>query len=125
MAILGVPSTIVDVHVVLPLSFEEAGRLVRLGERYGFRPKPKASSKLAEGCPAKFAFSRRFSLDVRLASFTLDREAIRRAQTFSLLGHSFRFSSPEDLIVYKLARWAPLDREDARHIIRRFSPSLD
>jgi len=124
-AILGVPRTTVDADVVLLLPSEEVERLVRLVEKYGFQPEPKALAKLTEGRPAKFAFSRRFSLDVRLASFTLDREAIRRARTFPLLGHSFRFSSPEDLIVYKLARWAPLDQEDVRHILRRFGPSLD
>ena len=123
-AILGIPRTTVDADVVLLLPSEEAERLVRLVEKYGFQPEPKALAKLTEGRPAKFAFSRRFSLDIRLASFTLDREAIRRARTFPLLGHSFRFSSPEDLIVYKLARWAPLDQEDVRHILRRFGPSL-
>jgi len=124
-AILGVPRTTVDAAAVLLLPSEEAERLVQLIEGHGFQPEPKALSKLTEGRPAKFAFSRRFSLDVRLASFTLDREAIRRARTFSLLGHSLRFSSPEDLVVYKLARWVPLDQEDVRHILRRFGPSLD
>lgn len=124
-AILGVPRTTVDADVVLLLPSEETERLIRLSEGYGFRPEPKALAKLTEGRLAKFAFSRGFSLDVRLASFTLDREAIRRARTFPLLGHSFRFSSPEDLIVYKLARWVPLDQDDARHLVRRFGSSLD
>ena len=123
--LLGAPRTTVDVDVVLMLSPQEAERVVKLCEQYGFRPGSEAATKLGEGRPAKFAFSRRFSVDMRLASFSLDRAAIRRAQVIPLFGYPLRVATPEDLIVYKLARWEAIDREDVRHILRRFGASLD
>jgi predicted nucleotidyltransferase len=42
-----------------------------------------------------------------------------------LFGCPLRIATPEDLIVYKLASWKAVDREDIRHILRRFRDSLD
>lgn len=123
--LLGAPRTTVDVDVVLLLHFQEAERVVRLFERHGFRPGPDAVAKLRAGRPAKFAFSRRFSVDIRLASFSLDRAAIRRAQVIPLFGCPLRIATPEDLIVYKLAGGQAINHEDIRHILRRFRNSLD
>lgn len=80
---------------------------------------------MSAGRPAKFAFSRRFSVDIRLASFSLDKAAIRRAQEIPLFGYPLHIATPEDLIVYKLARWNPIDQEDVRHLLRRVSDLLD
>jgi hypothetical protein len=123
--LLGTPRTTVDVEVVLLLPFKEAERVVKLFERHGFHPGPDAIAKLSAGHPAKFAFSKRFSTDVRLASFSLDRAAVRRAQVIPLFGCPLRIAAPEDLIVYKLASWQAIDREDIQHILRRFEDSLD
>ncbi|MFQ6100836.1 MAG: hypothetical protein ACE5OS_06325 [Anaerolineae bacterium] len=82
--LMGAPRTTVDVDVILMLPNQEAGRIVKLCEQYGFRAGPGAAAKLGEGRPAKFAFSRRFSVDVRLASFSLDQAAIQRAQEIPL-----------------------------------------
>jgi hypothetical protein len=123
--LLGTPRTTVDVEVVLLLPFKEAKRVVELFEQYGFHPGSDAVAKLSAGRPAKFAFSRRFSADVRLASFSLDRAAIRRAQVVPLFGCPLGIATPEDLIVYKLASWKAVDREDIRHILQCFGDSLD
>lgn len=123
--LLGAPRTTADVDVVLMLPYQEAERLVERCKHHGFRASPEAAAKLGQGRPAKFTFSRRFSLDIRLASFSLDRAAIRRAQAVPLFGQPVRIATPEDLIVYKLARWEAIDREDVRHILQRFGDSLD
>lgn len=123
--LLGAPRTTVDVDVVLMLSPEEAERVIKLCEQHGFRPGPEAAAKLNDGRPTKFTFSRRFSVDIRLASFSIDQAAIRRAQVIPLFGYPLRIATPEDLIVYKLARWEAIDQEDVRHILRRFGASLD
>lgn len=123
--LLGTPRTTADVDVVLLMPFQEAERIVHLFERHKFHPGPDAAAKLRAGRPAKFAFSRHFSVGVRLASFDLDRAAIRRAQVIPLFGCPLRVATPEDWIVYKLAGWQARDREDIRHVLRRFGKSLD
>ncbi len=123
--LLGAPRTTVDVDVVLMLPFTEAERVVALCAQHGFHPGPEAVARLSEGRPVKFTFSRRFSLDIRLASFSLDQAAIRRAQTVPLFGHPIRIATPEDFIVYKLARWNALDQEDVRHILQRLGDAID
>lgn len=109
--LLGVPRTTVDVDLVILLPPQEADRVVALCERHGFHPGPQATARLREGHPVKFTFSRRFSLDIRPASFSLDRAAIQRAQVVPLFGYPIRIATPEDFIVYKLARWNALDRK--------------
>jgi predicted nucleotidyltransferase len=124
-ALLGVPRTTADVDVVILTPIQEAEQIVRLFEQHNFQPGPDAVAKLRAGRPAKFAFSRRFSVDVRLASFRLDQMAIQRAQVIPLFGFPLRIATPEDLIVYKLASWQALDREDIRHVLQHFGESLD
>lgn len=123
--LLGAPRTTVDVDVVMLLSPQEVERTVRICEQQGLHPRADAVVRLKEGRPVKFAFSRRFSVDLRLASFSLDRMAIRRAQVVFLFGYPLRIATPEDLIVYKLARWSAIDQEDVKHIILHFGDSLD
>lgn len=124
-ALRGAPRTTADVDIVLLLPPEEAERATQLCQEHGFRPADAAASRLRAGHPVKFAFSPRFSIDIRLASFSIDRAAIRRAQEIPLFGHPLRIATAEDLIVYKLARWNALDQEDVRHILARFGSSLD
>lgn len=123
--LMGSPRTTADVDVILLLPGQEAERVVELCEQHGFRPGPGTTAKLSAGRPAKFAFSRRFSVDVRLASFSLDSAAIRRARKIPLFGYPLRIATPEDLIVYKLARWDAVDQADVRHLLRRVGDSLD
>lgn len=123
--LLGSPRTTVDVDVVIVLPSQEVERVVALCERHNLRPGPDAAARLEQGRPVKFVFSRRFSVDIRLASFSLDTSAVRRAQEMSIFGHAIRVATPEDLIAYKLARWDPVDREDVRHVIRRLKNALD
>ena len=123
--LMGSPRTTADVDIVLVLPPREAERVVTSCERHGFRPGPEAAAKLSAGRPTKFAFSRRFSVDIRLASFSLDRAAIQRAQEIPLFRHPLRVATPEDLIVYKLARWNAIDQVDVRHLLQRVGDSLD
>ena len=123
--LLGAPRTTVDVDVVIVLPSREVERVVALCEQRDLHPGPDAAARLKQGRPVKFVFSRRFSVDIRLASFSLDASAVQRAQEMSIFGHAIRVATPEDLIVYKLARWDPIDQKDVRYIIRRLENALD
>jgi hypothetical protein len=62
---------------------------------------------------------------LRQASFQLDQEAIWRAREVELFGLALRVATPEDLIVYKLARWEPIDERDVRPVLESQRGSLD
>lgn len=124
-ALWGAPRTTADVDVVLLISEEKAEDLLHALEEAGFTIGPDALSKLKGGRPVKLVFTRRFSVDLRMASFRLDREAIRRAREVSLFGVPLRFAAPEDLIVYKLARWDAVDQSDVRSILESQRDQID
>lgn len=124
-AIWGAPRTTADVDVVLLIPEEKGEDLLHALEEAGFMTGPDALLKLKGGRPVKLAFTRRFSVDLRVASFHLDREAIRRAREVSLFGLPLRFAAPEDLIVYKLARWDPIDQSDVRSILESQRAQMD
>jgi len=124
-ALWGIARTTVDVDVVLTLSSDQLSFLLDRLQEAGFRADPGAVLRLQEGRPVKLFFTRRFSVDLRQASFQLDREAIRRAREVELFGLALRVATPEDLIVYKLARWGPIDEQDVRAVLESQRGSLD
>jgi hypothetical protein len=124
-ALWGIARTTVDVDVVLVLSSDQTSFLLDRLREAGFRASVEAFLRLREGRPVKIFFTRRFSVDLRQASFRLDREAIRRAREVELFGLTLRLATPEDLIVYKLARWEPIDERDVRAVLESQRGSLD
>mgnify|MGYP000100562108 CR=1 FL=1 len=124
-ALWGIARTTVDVDVVLTLSSDQLSFLLDRLQEAGFRADPGAVLRLQEGRPVKLFFTRRFSVDLRQASFQLDREAIRRAREVELFGLALRVATPEDLIVYKLARWGPIDEQDMQAVLESQRGSLD
>jgi len=134
-ALWGIARTTVDVDVVLTLSSDQLSFLLDRLQEAGFRADPGAVLRLQEGRPVKLFFTRRFSVDLRQASFQLDGEAIRRARegelfglalrVAELFGLALRVATPEDLIVYKLARWGPIDEQDVRAVLESQRGSLD
>jgi len=124
-ALWGVARTTVDVNVVLILSPNSLASLLDCLQEAGFRADPEALLRFQEGCPVKLFFTRCFSVDLRQASFQLDQEAIWRAREVELFGLALRVATPEDLIVYKLARWEPIDERDVRAVLESQRGSLD
>ncbi len=124
-SLLGAPRTTIDVDIVLILSPADVERAVRICQQQGFEPGRDAVNRIQAGRAVKFTFGQRFSIDLRMASFRLDYAAIQRATAIPLFGYPLRIATPEDLIVYKLARWEAIDREDVRHLVQVYRESLD
>lgn len=111
-----------DADLIILIDAEGIGSLldaltargIDLGSR-----RPEVHAKLATGRPAKIAWDERFSFDLRLAAYAIDLETLRRAtEEPSRMGVTLRAAPAEELIVYKLARFAKRDKADIRGIIR-------
>lgn len=63
-------------------------------------------------------------LDVRLCRTAHDISAFDRAEEVETFDRKFRVATPEDLVLYKLAAWRPLDQRDILVILRDI-PDLD
>jgi len=121
----GIARTTVDVDVLLMLPQEQLPALLVRFEHEGFRVPPGALVRLAAGALVKLAFTRRFSVALHSASLSLDHRAIQRAREARLFGIPLGFVSPEDLMIYKLARWEPIDERDVRGILEGYRDRLD
>jgi len=106
-----------DVGAILD-GIEAAG--LSLGDRKGI-----VRQKLESGLPAKIAWDEIYSFDLRLASYSIDDEALNRAVIQKdLSGRELRVAPPEEIIVYKLARFIRRDKGDIKGILRA-QESLD
>jgi hypothetical protein len=87
---------------------------------YGFK---KISSKklkcFLNGYPLKMKHKSSFSIDLRLASFSIDFESIENSKKIKFLGFNIFLPKPEDLIVYKLIRFNEIDKFDIKMIALR------
>ncbi len=128
-SILGRPRTTVDADVVFIIKEEKIEEFVRTLKLYGFKI-PESSIekiilKLRKLLPVKIAFKHNFSVDLRLASYSIDMEAIKRAINVKIFGKNMRIATPEDMIVYKIARFEDIDKADIKGILQRFGKKLD
>jgi hypothetical protein len=116
----GRPRATLDADIVLLVDFDKAEQVLAAIEEAGrdISRREYVLKKLQEGRPAKIIWDDIFSFDLRLASYGIDVEAIRRARTISLGDEVVRIAPPEEIIVYKLARFQGHDREDIRGILR-------
>ncbi len=124
-SIWGRPRTTLDADIVLVSDQEEVEQLLVQLQECGFRVPAIVARKLQRKLAAKVTFGRRFSVDLRVATYSLDREAIERANTVAIFGERFAIASKEDIIVYKLARFDDLDKADIRAIVSRWGKKLD
>jgi len=81
--------------------------------------------RLKKLLPVKIPFKHNFSVDLRLASYSIDKGAIKRAIPVKIFGKNARIATPEDIIVYKIARFEDIDKADIKSIIQRFGKNLD
>lgn len=110
----GKPRTTQDVDVVTTLSPDVLEQVIKDLSTSGFITPKDARERLQRGLPVKFRH-RTYSVDLRLASFTIDNQALQRARRIK----GFSIASKEDLIVYKLARFDYQDKADIKTVIDR------
>ena len=94
-------------------ALEESG--IALGD-----VRDKLGHQLEIGYPAKFLWDDQFSFDLRLGSVSLDFESLERSvPADGPEGREVVIPPPEEMIVYKLARFSKKDKNDIVGIIQK------
>ncbi|MBI4286915.1 MAG: nucleotidyltransferase [Chloroflexi bacterium] len=124
-SIWGRPRMTLDADIVIVVPLETLADLLdSLGKR-GFQVTPNTLKKLKAMLPSKLRYEKRLSVDLRVASYSLDKKAIERAVTVTIFDNRLPVASTEDTVVYKLARFNDLDRSDIKAMIVRQKKRLD
>lgn len=108
-----------DIVVLVPQEgVEDLVALIDAGHHVWNRRRVGEELKL--GKTAKINWDRKYSFDIRLASFALDDHALERAEDAYAPEYkeTLRLATPEDLIVYKLARFDWQDHVDIGGVIK-------
>lgn len=117
----GEPRATKDADIVILIPPEDTAQLLDTIEANGLqiRNRRRVQEKLQAGLPAKIVWDKKFSFDLRLASYDIDGHALERAQDILVpsYGETLSIATPEDVIVYKLARFDDIDKRDIRKII--------
>jgi Nucleotidyltransferase of unknown function (DUF6036) len=128
-SILGKPRTTLDADVVVMIPQDNVADLIEKFRLHGFKISESSIEKLINRLkrllPVKVRFGKAFSVDVRVASYSIDKEAIKRAVSVQLFGKTLLIATPEDIIVYKMARFEDIDKADIKAIIDRHGRKLD
>jgi len=125
----GKPRRTFDIDLVIVIEPGRVDNLLSILQSQGFTPaKPKAKERLMKNLPVKFRDPKTTrSVDFRIASYTIDREALERATEVEIFGKRWKVAPPEELILYKLGRrnLTRFDREDIQGIIETQGDKLD
>ena len=125
----GRPRMTLDVDLVVIISRNRILSFLKSLREVGFKispsSEPKMIGRLQRGLPVKIRYKKGLSVDLRIASYTLDHRAMKRARKIRLFDLSLPVARPEDLIVYKIARLDDLDRADIKAILARMGKRLD
>lgn len=124
-SVWGRPRMTLDVDIVIVISPDDAPGFLAGLQRRGFQVTARTPGRLSKMLPAKVRYGKRFSVDLRIASYSLDNQALGRATPVKVLGARLAIASKEDTIVYKAARFNDLDRADIKAIILRWRNKLD
>jgi hypothetical protein len=114
----GIPRTTFNVDVVVALFPAQIEGIITDFAKYGFTVPKDAARRLGRGLAVKLGYGV-FSVDLRISSFTIDEQAIRRARRIKVSGQTIPIASREDLIIYKLASFGYQDRADIEGILHR------
>ena len=118
-----------DTDVVVLLAHDVIPRLVDVMKNAGFSvtqsSRHKMEARLKRDLPVKFRYGRRYSVDLRIATYSLDREAIRRSEDLTLFDIKLPIASAEDPVVYKIAWFGEIDQADIKAIFVRHGNNLD
>jgi hypothetical protein len=120
-SIYGKPRMTSDIDIILMVEDKDnIKEILNKFLNYGFK---KISSKklkgFLNGYPLKIKHKNSFSIDLRLAGFSIDFESIENAKKIKFLGFNIFLPKPEDLIVYKLIRFNDVDKFDIKMIALR------
>jgi len=126
-SIWGKPRMTVDTDIILSIPENKIDLFLDLlkTEKFKVYPLKKIEEKLKMGLPVKIAYTKHFSIDLRKASYSLDRKAIERAKNKRIFNISLKICSREDLIIYKLIRFQEIDIFDIKNVILRWKKRID
>ncbi len=118
-SIYGEARTTRDVDVVILTGSRNIEILLKSLLKSGFRfALEKTIRKLKSGSAVNIPFTKGLSVDLRMAQYGIDYSALETRQRILLFDLPFFICAPEELIVYKLARFSPLDEEDIQGLLR-------
>jgi hypothetical protein len=127
-SLLGKPRMTMDADVVIILADEGVNDLIVSMKKHGFSisvsSKPKIVQRLKRRLPVKLRYRKRYSIDLRLASYSIDHAAIRSAKQQILFDTKIPVVQAEELIVYKLVRFDEMDRADVHALLARHGKKL-
>ena len=122
---VGEPRTTADADAIVFLSAAEAESLISRAAAAGFELQEEVErERLATTGTLRFR-RRPFQLDLITASLPFEEVAFARAHYHSLFGVRLPFSSPEDLILFKVLAGRDKDMLDAVGVARRHRDHLD
>lgn len=105
------PRATQDMDVIVKVKRRDAARLKRALLATGARITSLELRILLERRFVRFPMGGP-TLDVRLENSTHDRDAFRRAKALTYEGRKLLVATPEDLVLYKLIAWRPVDQRD-------------
>ena len=122
----GEPRNTRDVDATILTDFgEEAAVLDLLLSRFRSRD-PQPAERAAIGRLALLSASNGVDIDVSLAAFPFELEAIERASDWRVTRRvSLRTCSAEDLVIYKLVAARLIDLHDVQSVVSRQGAALD
>ncbi len=122
----GIPVATANIDIVIIADKERLNELLKEFEKEGFDFNyGKVKNKLLNRLPAKLTYKEGYSIDLRMASYTIDHEAIKRAVKLRIFNKDWKISPPEELIIYKLGSAKPKDWEDIKGILKNEAINLD
>ncbi|MBM4167385.1 MAG: hypothetical protein FJ218_10780 [Ignavibacteria bacterium] len=128
-SILGRPRMTMDSDIVLLLEQNQTEQFIACASAKGFSvtqsSKPKIISRLNRGLSVKLRYTKRYSVDVRIASYSIDFQSIKKAKRHMLFDVQLPIVQPEELIVYKLARFDGIDESDIQAVMQRQKKKLN
>ena len=123
------PRQTYDLDIVVVIPADQADRLLLALDKQGFKPaKPRPKERLQKLLPVKFRDPQTTrSVDFRIASYTIDHEAFKRAKEVEIFGRKWKVAPPEELILYKLGRTnlTQFDNQDITGILQEQGDKLD
>ncbi len=128
-SIWGKPRMTLDADIVILLSTENIADFLKVLRENGFliskSSEPKMIGRLRRFLPIKVRFTKAISCDLRISSYSIDRNAIERAKKIRIFNTRIKIATPEDVIIYKLVRFEDIDKADIKTIIQRIGRKLD
>lgn len=124
-SIWGRPRATLDADLVILIQSERVPELLKKLAESGFQVALTTEKKLLKMLPAKIRYEKSLSVDLRIASYSLDKQALERSVSIMLFGMKVPVASKEDIIAYKIARLNDIDKADIKAIIARYGKKLN